>query len=306
MNKELKTLVESICNKYENLGENPMHYLKGLLEAKPINYWDYVEIDTLLSLQKPRTDYKDEEIFIIYHQITELYLKLILHEVKQIVAEEEPTNSLILDKTRRINRYTEMLINSFDIMKVGMSHEDYNKFRMTLTPASGFQSAQFRYIELYCTELPNLINEKGKTRISTTPTTEEYFEHIYWKDAGLNRQTGKKTLTLSQFEARYLDSFIAVAEQVKGKTFERKILSMPLSEELKALLRQFDYLYNIAWPMTHLSTARHYLESKDSVIAATGGSEWKKYLHPKFQQRKFFPSLWTEAERESWAKEYEL
>jgi len=44
-------IINDIENKYQQLGENPETYLKGLLHAKPINYWDYVEADTLLSLQ---------------------------------------------------------------------------------------------------------------------------------------------------------------------------------------------------------------------------------------------------------------
>ena len=73
-----KELIEAIVDKYEKMGENPDTYLSGLLQAKPINYWDYIQVDTLLSLQKPRTDYKDEEIFVMYHQVVELMLKSIL------------------------------------------------------------------------------------------------------------------------------------------------------------------------------------------------------------------------------------
>jgi tryptophan 2,3-dioxygenase len=91
-------IIDKINEKYQNFGENPETYLKGLLHAKPINYWDYIEVDTLLSLQKPRTDFKDEEIFIMYHQVTELFLKLMLHEVKQVAAEPELTESFLLNK----------------------------------------------------------------------------------------------------------------------------------------------------------------------------------------------------------------
>jgi tryptophan 2,3-dioxygenase len=80
-------IINDIETKYQQLGENPETYLKGLLHAKPINYWDYVEADTLLSLQKPRTNFKDEEIFIMYHQVTELFLKMMVHEIKQLVYE---------------------------------------------------------------------------------------------------------------------------------------------------------------------------------------------------------------------------
>lgn len=292
---EQEKIIEAINQKYKNLGENPDTYLKGLLNAKPMNYWDYVEVDTLLSLQKPKTDYKDEEIFIMYHQVTELVLKLMLHEIKQICANDAPTEDFLITKVNRINRYTAMLITSFDIMKVGMDYDDYNTFRTSLAPASGFQSVQFRYVELHCTPIENLINEEGKKRLPENPDIETYFEHIYWKDAGLNRKTGEKTLTLRQFEEKYLDQLIMLAKKMKGNTVEDKfrLIENP-SDELKEKLKEFDRLYNIEWPLVHLNTAKHYLDSKGENKAATGGSEWKKYLHPHFQQRKFFPLLWTE------------
>jgi tryptophan 2,3-dioxygenase len=252
-----ENLVNQIKEKYEKLGENPETYFKGLLQAKPINYWDYIEVDTLLSLQKPRTNFKDEEIFIM----------------------------------------------SFDIMKDGMSYDDYNVFRSTLAPASGFQSAQFRFIELHCTGLENLINEAGRERLSANPNIEEYFEHIYWKDAGMNRTTGKKSLTLTLFEEKYLHQFIGLATAMKGKTIADRLNELPnKSEALLNLLREFDHLYNVAWPMVHLNTAKHYLDSKNENQQATGGSEWKKYLMPKFQQRKFFPAFWTNEEKEKWGE----
>ncbi len=298
---EQENIINAINEKYTQLGENPDTYLKGLLQAKPINYWDYVGLETLLSLQKPRTNFKDEEIFIMYHQVTELVLKLMLHEIKQVFENESSTEAFLLTKFNRLNRYTGMLINSFDIMKEGMDYDDYNTFRSTLAPASGFQSAQFRYIEIYCTRLENLVNEEGKKHLPANPTIEDFFKHIYWQDAGLNKKTGEKTLTLRQFEEKYMDSFVALANKTRGKTIEDKILQMTgISEEVQERLRGFDHLYNVAWPLVHLNTAKHYLDSKGENQAATGGSEWKKYLHPKFQQRKFFPTLWSETERREW------
>ncbi len=294
---------KKIEQKYTELGENPDTYLQGLLHAKPINYWDYIEVDTLLSLQKPRTYFKDESIFIMYHQVTELTLKMMLHEAEQIVDGDIISEDFLITKINRLNRYTKMLITSFDIMKDGMDYEDYNTFRSTLTPASGFQSAQFRYLELYCTPLKNLLNAEGKKRLPKKPRTEDYFKHIYWKDAGINRKTGEKSLTLIEFEKRYLDSFIQVAKKVDGKTIEEKIMGIsPLTDTLKETLRTFDHLYNVEWPLVHLNTAKHYLSSKGENKAATGGSAWAKYLHPKYQQRKFFPSLWSKTEKENWGQ----
>lgn len=297
-------LIDQIKKKYEDLGENPETYFKGLLQSKPVNYWDYIQVDTLLSLQKPRTDFKDEEIFIMYHQVTELMLKLVVHEVKQIIEENELTEEFLLNKINRMIRYTGMLSTSFDIMRDGMDYDQYRTFRTALAPASGFQSAQFRFIEIYCTRLVNLVNEKGRSRLGKKPTVEELFEHIYWKDAGHDREAQTKTLTLRLFEEKYLDDLISLAKKVQGETLEDKFLRMKdPSIHLKEKLREFDYLYNVTWPSVHIKTAQHYLDQKGENTAATGGSEWKKYLHPKFQQRKFFPSLWSETEIRNWGKE---
>jgi len=240
----MSNLNDDIKKKYDKLGENSETYMKGLLHAKPITYWDYIDVDALLSLQKPRTDFKDEEIFVMYHQVTELFLKMMVHELKQLL-EGEVVESVWLDKLERLNRYTLMLINSFDVMKYGMNYDDYNTFRATLTPASGFQSAQFRFIEIYCTKLENLINEAGKSRLKPNPTVEDYFEQIYWKDAGTNRETGEKSLTLRLFEGKYLEDLTALAKKMQGNTIQEKAAAVKNpSAEFTAKLKEFDYLYN--------------------------------------------------------------
>lgn len=294
-------LIKNIEDKYTDLGENPETYFKGLLQTKPITYWDYIQVDTLLSLQKTRTDFKDEEIFVMYHQVTELTLKMMIHEIKQLSEGENLSEETWLTKLDRLIRYTRMLITSFDIMKDGMSYEDYNIFRSALTPASGFQCASFRTLELYTTRLENLLNKPGKERLPENPTTDDYFEHIYWKDAGLNRKTGESSLTLRLFVEKYQAGFKTLAEEVKGKTLEERVAQMDNpSDELKEKLKEFDHFYNVAWPLVHLETAQYYLDRKGETKAATGGSEWKKYLHPKYQQRKFFPELWSAEEIKNW------
>ena len=295
-------LIDEIDKKYDDLGENSLNYLAGLLQAKPINYWDYIEVDTLLSLQKPRTDFKDEKIFIMYHQVTELVLGMMKHELDQLVYEDLEEN-IWIDKINRLNRYTSMLITSFDVMKYGMNYDDYNTFRATLTPASGFQSVQFRHIETMCTPLKNLVNVMGQKRLPEKPSTEDYFEHLYWKDAGYNRKTGEKTLTLRQFEDKYEAGLINLANEIKGKTLAEKVAKMENpSDELIEKFKTFDRLYNIDWPIVHLETAQHYLDQKGESKEATGGSEWKKYLHPKYQQRRFFPEIWSKEEIDKWGE----
>ena len=82
--KSILEKLEALQAKYAAMGQDLNSYLDGLLHADYLTYWDYINLDTLLSLQHPITPFPDEEIFIIYHQITELYFKLSLHEFQQL------------------------------------------------------------------------------------------------------------------------------------------------------------------------------------------------------------------------------
>src|ERR1700739_5061014 len=81
---EIIEKINLLDEKYAAMGQDLNSYLDGLLYADYLTYWDYIHLDTLLSLQSPKTPFPDEEIFIMYHQITELYFKLVLHECRQI------------------------------------------------------------------------------------------------------------------------------------------------------------------------------------------------------------------------------
>ncbi|MEL6557844.1 MAG: tryptophan 2,3-dioxygenase, partial [Bacteroidota bacterium] len=79
INDELLQQLKKLNEKYDAMGQDLSSYLDGLLYSDYLTYWDYIHLDTLLSLQTPRTSFPDEKIFIVYHQITELYFQLILH-----------------------------------------------------------------------------------------------------------------------------------------------------------------------------------------------------------------------------------
>lgn len=294
-------LIKQIEEKYKSLGQNPETYLKGLLHSKPLNYWDYTQVDALLSLQIPRTDFADEMIFIIYHQVTELMLRLVKHEIEQIVFSDNLDLKIFIEKIERCNQYTEILTSSFAVMSRGMNYEDYNKFRLSLAPASGFQSVQFREIEFYTTDLINLVRHDLKDKATTI---ENSFDYLYWLDAGLDRRTGKKSLTLTQFEEKYLKHLIDLAHKSSKINIAQKFSAVNKVDKnydmLKEALRKFDYLFNIKWPLTHLETAESYLIEGGVKRAATGMSDWQKYLHPSYQRRIFFPNIWSEEELKNW------
>src|SRR3954468_7679782 len=106
---QIKDKLDKLQEKYEAMGQDIASYLDGLLHADFLTYWDYIHLDTLLSLQSPKTPFPDEEIFIMYHQITELYFKLALHGCKQITEQQPLTTAFLMARVKRINRYFEAL-----------------------------------------------------------------------------------------------------------------------------------------------------------------------------------------------------
>ncbi len=301
-----KELTSQLKEKFDDLGQDLEVHLKGLLYSKPINYWDYIQTDALLDLQTQRTVLPDEMVFIMYHQINELLFKMILWEIDQVAKNENLDAAFFSNKLMRISRYFDMLTSSFEIMKDGMEVEQYNKFRNTLTPASGFQSAQYRKIEFASTELINLIDNRFRATIDRNTSFEHAFNHLYWQAAGKDYNTGKKSYLLTVFEERYKDEFIRFAKFYNTNNLWTKFKQLPqeVSEdkELIKAMRHYDYTVNITWVMAHYNTANHYLNIGGKTAEATGGSEWVKYMHPKYQRRIFFPELWSEQELKDWGE----
>jgi tryptophan 2,3-dioxygenase len=304
----IESQISKLEEKYKDSGQDLSAYLDGLLYQRYLTYWDYIHLDTLLSLQVPRTYFPDEEIFIMYHQITELYFKLILHEQNQIVDDKSQSVDFFLEKARRINSYYEALISSFSIMIKGMEREQFLKYRMALLPASGFQSAQYRMIELYATPLHNLVHHSDRKRFSHENTIEELYENIYWKKGATDLATGEKTLTLKQFEYRYTPRLIRIAKQLKGNTIYEKYLQLPKDKQdnkaLIAALKTLDLNANVNWPLMHMGSAHRYLGKGKEEINATGGTNWKEYLPPSFQKVIFFPKLYTKQALNNWGKQW--
>ncbi|WP_228236437.1 tryptophan 2,3-dioxygenase family protein [Allomuricauda sp. M10] len=305
---KIQSQINKLEEKYKNSGQDLSSYLDGLLYQRYLTYWDYIHLDTLLSLQVPRTHFPDEEIFIMYHQITELYFKLILHEQKQIVEDRSQDLTFFIEKVRRINSYFKALISSFSIMINGMEREQFLRYRMALLPASGFQSAQYRMIEIYATPLENMLHHTDRGNFSGEKTIEGLFEHVYWKKGATDLKTGEKTLTLKQFEIRYTPRLLRIANQVKDSTVYQKYLQLPdeskNNEELISALKTLDMNANVNWPLMHMGSAYRYLAKEGKDVEATGGTNWKQYLPPSFQKIIFFPTLYSEYELDTWGKEW--
>lgn len=297
-------IIKSLEQKYGAIHQKTEDHLMGLLYSKPITYWDYIQTDALLSLQIQRTTLPDEMVFIAYHQINELIFKMILWEIEQVANNNHLNVQFFEDKLMRISRYFDMLTTSFNIMREGMEVEQYMKFRYTLTPASGFQSAQYRLIEFASTELINLIDHRFRYNIDRNTPYTHAFEHLYWQAAGKDHKTGKKSTLLLNFEKRYKSEFLSFMETYNTKNLYTRFKELPQADQnnpkLIAAMRHYDYTVNVTWVMAHYNTAVHYIESGIGDGEATGGSDWKKYMHPKYQKRIFFPDVWTQEELDNW------
>lgn len=303
---QLTEKLEKLREKYAVMGQDMLSYIDGLLYADYLTYWDYIRLDVLLNLQVPRTPYPDEKIFILYHQITELYFKLTLHAGEQIIDRDDKlTTSFFSTQVKRMNSYFESLIKSFEIMIEGMDKQQFLKFRMALLPASGFQSAQYRVIELMSTDAYLLTWHTKRNEYDLRTDAKKLYRNLYWKKGATELETKKKTLTLKQFEAKYGEEFIDLIEDYRKQNLYflyRKLKRQGNDnlDDLKHQLKKLDHFANVQWPLMHYRSAVRYLQKDPEDIKATGGTNWQKYLPPRNQFIVFFPELWSENELKDW------
>jgi tryptophan 2,3-dioxygenase len=125
---------------------------------EPVYYGDYLELGKLLDTQHPKSkeignEAHDETLFIIVHQVYELWFKQIIHELKSIKkifsqpTIDEGQLSTIVERLKRIKKIQPLFLQQLDIMET-MTPMDFLEFRDLLVPASGHQSVQFREIEI--------------------------------------------------------------------------------------------------------------------------------------------------------------
>ena len=119
------------------------------------------------------------------------------------------------------------------------------------------------------------------------------FDHIYWKTGATELATGKKTLTLKQFEQKYSKEFIELSKKCSKGNLYAKYNSLPeaekRNEELINLMRDLDANINVNWCLQHYKSAVRYLQGDPDIIAATGGTNWQKFLPPPVSTDYIFP-----------------
>ena len=120
---------------------------------------------------------------------------------------------------------------------------------------------------------------------------------------------------IEQIHKPLVEKFTRLFEQKKERRFIKQYESLNLWSKFKTLpfadqkdatllkaMRHYDYTVNVQWVMSHYHAALHYLNQGKEPLEATGGSDWVKYMHPKYQKRIFFPEVWSQKEREEWGQ----
>ncbi len=242
-----------------------------------LTYGSYLKVGELLSLQQERSEppHHDELLFIIIHQVYELWFKQLLHEIDASIAYLNSDDLLKVSKCfRRIDAIQRLLETQVDVLET-MTPQEFNAFRDRLNPASGFQSAQFREIEYLCGA-----RASGYARF-LEPTSAER--------ARLERRLAEPTLYDALKGVLARAGFAVEPSAALVQTFK---MIYEHSEEYYALyilledFIEFDERF-LLWRGRHVRMVERMIGMKPG----TGGSLGVAYLQ-KTLDKKFFPELW--------------
>ncbi|KXG10795.1 tryptophan 2,3-dioxygenase [Anoxybacillus rupiensis] len=254
-----------------------------------MTYGDYLQLNALLSSQKRLSDHHDEMLFIIIHQVSELWMKLILHELKAAIqAIERNEMDPAFKMLARVSKIQSQIIHAWDVLAT-LTPSEYMEFRDQLGQASGFQSYQYRMIEFalgYKTDYILKIYEKDPVLY------EELKEALYAPSiydvalkalarAGfainpslLDRDYSEPYQEDSTVEAAWLDVYKKVDQYWELYQLAEKLVDIE------------DWLQQ--WRFRHMKTVERIIGHK----IGTGGSSGVTYLK-KVLDHRFFPELWN-------------
>jgi tryptophan 2,3-dioxygenase len=235
-------------------------------EGRRLSYGTYLKVQELLDLQKSLSQEHDELLFIVAHQVYELWFKVVLFEL------EAARNRIDADDIffarhylRRVHVIERILIEQIEVLET-MSPQDFLAFRSQLAPASGFQSVQFREIEF----LSGLKEPKYLARVEATPE----------EGARLRKRLDEPSLDdafRSLLARRGSPSLVEV--------FKDREQHGDLFDLCEALLDHDEAFAH--WRARHVLMVERQIGSK----TGTGGSSGAEYLRTTLGKR-FFPELW--------------
>jgi tryptophan 2,3-dioxygenase len=251
----------------------------GRVSAEGLSYGSYLRIPELLHQQRllSQPPAHDELLFIIVHQAYELWFKEMLFELESLrdlifAGEVERARHLL----RRVHAIERLMIEQIPVLE-SMSPQDFLEFRANLSPASGFQSVQFREIE-FLSGLKNAVylEQVGESAEETERLRRRFEESTVWDS--FVAVLGQRGLPMPpDDQAARTASLVRVARERArfGDLFY-------LAEDLVT----FDELF-AQWRNHHVLMVERQIGSK----TGTGGSSGASYLRSTLGKR-FFPELW--------------
>jgi tryptophan 2,3-dioxygenase len=244
----------------------------------PLTYGSYLRVPELLALQHPLSDppHHDELLFILIHQVYELWFKQTLHELDAAVGFLDRDDLLKVGKAfRRIHAIQRVLETQVDVLET-MTPQDFNAFRSGLNPASGFQSAQFRAIEFRC----GVRGQEGHLKhLEVTPQDRAELERRLREPTLYDALKG--CLARHGFDVGTHDALLDALRTIYEHDEQHYALYLLLED-----LIEFDERF-LLWRARHVAMVERMIGMKPG----TGGSLGVSYLQKTLAHR-FFPALW--------------
>ena len=263
--------VGSTCAGVRDIGPQVTHVPK-------LTYGSYLCIDDLLSLQRPRSapPHHDEMLFIVLHQVYELWFRQLLHEIEAAMRSLDADDLLRAQKHfRRIHTIQRLLEQQVDILET-MTPQEFNAFRSRLDPASGFQSAQFREIEFLCGA------QKTAYLTFLEPTSDERVRLERRLAAPTLYDVLKALLARRGYATQTSADLVASYKTIYENAEQHYDLYLLLEDFI-----EFDERF-LLWRDRHIRMVERMIGMKPG----TGGSLGVAYLE-KTLSKKFFPELWA-------------
>ncbi|WP_082232526.1 tryptophan 2,3-dioxygenase [Halobacillus massiliensis] len=253
-----------------------------------MTYGEYLQLDKLLDAQKRLSDHHDEMLFIIIHQVSELWMKLVLHELwaaVDLIREGELQEAFKM--LSRVSKIQTQIIHAWDVLST-LTPAEYIQFRDKLGQASGFQSYQYRMVEfalgyktphvLKIYEKDPDLHEKLKQAYEAPSIYDAAIERLKTAGFDINPQLINRDFT-KIYEA---DESV---EAAWAEVYKNTELYWDLYQLAEKLVDIEDWLQQ--WRFRHMKTVERIIGHK----MGTGGSSGVGYLK-KVLDHRFFPELW--------------
>jgi len=257
--------------------------------AESLSYGQYLQLDKLLDAQRPLAYQHDEMLFIMIHQVSELWMKLCLHELTATVDcirrdNLGPTFKMLA----RVSTIQQQLLQSWDVLAT-ITPSDYSAFRNALGKSSGFQSWQYRMLEF-------LIGNKNADMVKVfrnDPVNHEQLERALRSPSLYDEALRLLSRRGFDLPAQAIDRDFTQPYQASKQVAAAWLSVYHNSEkewdlyQLAEHLVDLDYRFQL-WRFAHVKTVERIIGFK----RGTGGSAGVSYL-TKALELKFFPELWT-------------